>query len=57
MNYNKQSTEILEKEYNRLMYTNISLLSKDIIETISYNIDLIWAVLYFRKHWDTKLIK
>jgi hypothetical protein len=41
MNYNKQSTEILEKEYNRLMYTNISLLSKDIIETISYNIDLI----------------
>jgi hypothetical protein len=39
------------------MYTNISLLSKDIIETISYNIDLIWAVLYFRKHWDTKLIK
>ena len=57
MQYINQPTHVLEKEYNRLCYMNISLLSKDVIETIWANINAIAAILYNRQQENCKLTK
>ncbi len=49
MEYRNQPTHVLEDEYKRLAYTNISGVSQEIKETINYQIDKIWAILYERQ--------
>jgi len=57
MEYKNQPTDYLEKEYQRLLYMNVSWLSDDIVQTVAYNLDLIWAILYYRQQENNKLIK